>query len=406
MPRLHIPNIPLSLIAILALAIAVGTLSLELTSRGGNDEPTSSSGTGSRASEGFPEEFGRLFEIWDVLNQEHFQRDSWDPEILAEGAIRGLLGELDDPYAAYLSPQQYSLETQDFKGSFEGIGAQVAMKDGQITIIAPIPDTPADMSGVLPGDIILEIDGESTEGLGMQEAVIKIRGPKGDPVTLLVRRQAGGDPVTLTIFRDVIDVKSVVLQKLEGGIGHLRITNFGDTTFQEVVEALKELEDSNARGIILDLRNNPGGLLKTVVDVTGHFLDGGLVLYEKDSEDNRKDWNAKSGDSTDAIPVVVLVNEFSASGSEVLAGALMDRGRGTIIGVKTFGKGSVNTLRPLSDGSGIYFTVARWFTPNGTLIEGEGLEPEILVSQPEDGNEDRQMNVAIETLKTKIELSG
>ena len=404
MPRLHIPNISLSLIAIVALAIAVGTLTLELTSRGGNDGPTISSGTG--ASDSFPEEFGRLFEIWDVLNEEHFQRDSWDPEILAEGAIRGLLGELDDPYAAYLSPKQYSLETQDFKGSFEGIGAQVAMKDGQITIIAPIPNTPADMSGVLPGDIILEIDGESTEGLSMQEAVIKIRGPKGDPVTLLVRRQAGGDPVTLTIFRDVIDVKSVVLQKLAGGIGHLRITNFGDTTYQEVVEALQELEDSNARGIILDLRNNPGGLLKSVVDVTGHFLDGGLVLYEKDSEGSRKDWNAKSGDPTDDIPLVVLVNEFSASGSEVLAGALMDRGRGTIIGVKTFGKGSVNTLRPLSDGSGIYFTVARWFTPNGTLIEGEGLEPEILVFQPEDGNEDRQMDVAIETLKIKIGLSG
>ena len=206
----------------------------------------------------------------------------------------------------------------------------------------------------------------------------------------------------MTIIRDVVKVTSVKLRMLVGRIAHLRITSFSETTHQEVATALEKVKDFDARGIILDVRNNPGGLLSAVVVVTSHFIDDGLVLYEVDGRGKRRDWPVRSGGLATDIPLVLLMNEFSASGSEVLAGALMDNQRATVIGVNTFGKGSVNTLRQLSDGSGLYFTIARWYTPNGTLIEGEGLEPDIVVTQPEDGTEDLQLDKAIEVLEAKV----
>ena len=402
MRKLKVPITPLSLIAILALAVAIGSFGLQL-GRGGQD--TESSLTPANATallDGAPEEFNKLFEVWATLKLNHLNGESLDPDILSEGAIRGMLEALNDPYASYLSPQLRAMEAQDFKGFFEGIGAEVTVNDGQITVVAPLPDTPADGAGVLPGDIILEIDGESTEGITLLEAVSKIRGPRGEPVELVVLHKTGGEPVHLTIIRDVVKVTSVKLRMLVGRIAHLRITSFSETTHQEVATALEKVKDFDARGIILDVRNNPGGLLSAVVVVTSHFIDDGLVLYEVGGQGKRRDWPVRSGGLATDIPLVLLMNEFSASGSEVLAGALMDNQRATVIGVNTFGKGSVNTLRQLSDGSGLYFTIARWYTPNGTLIEGEGLEPDIVVTQPEDGTEDLQLDKAIEVLEAKV----
>ena len=390
----------LFLIVLLALGIAIGSLILQL---GRNDDGGSLSISGEvTTSEEVPQEFGQIFEVWLTLKRDHFDRESLDAGELTAGAIRGMLEALDDPYASYLDTEQYSLESQDLQGQFEGIGAEVTMRDGRITIVAPISDTPAEKAGIRPGDVIIEIDGESTEGFSLFQAVNKIRGTKGEAVELVVVHKTGGEPVTITIIRDVIEVKSVNMRILVGGIAHLKITSFTETTDQELVEALEKVAEFGAEGLIVDVRNNPGGLLSTIVKVTSRFIAGGLVLYEVDGRGTRRDWIAKSPGMTTEIPMVLLVNEFSASGSEVLAGALIDHERATVIGVKTFGKGSVNTLRSLSDGSGLYFTIARWYTPNGTLIEGQGLEPHIEVIRPEDDTEDVQLNKAIEVLQDQV----
>ena len=384
MRNFRIIGAALLLIVVLLVGIAVGN------------------GLSTGEPEGRAEGFGILQEIQDTLEREHINRDSLDTEKLTLDAINGMLRGLDDPYAAYLTPERHSVESQDLKGRFEGIGAQVEMRNGEIIIVSPMPDTPAEMAGIRPGDVILEINGGSTQGISLLEAVNQIRGPRGEAVHLVVLHKGDKDPVELTIIRDTINLVSVNLKMMVGRIAHIKITNFWGSTNQELVGALEKVSRFQARGLILDLRNNPGGLVSSVVDVTNQFIDDGLVLYEVRGDGERRDWAADSSGLATDIPIVVLVNEGSASGSEVMAGALMDHDRATVVGATTFGKGSVNTLRDLSDGSGLTFTIARWYTPGGTLIEGEGVEPDIAIGQPEDGLEDLQMDKAIEVLETKL----
>ena len=260
--------------------------------------------------------------------------------------------------------------------------------------------------GLKPGDVILEVDGESIRGLGLLEVVGRIRGEKGTTVRLLVRRMSSGASEELTIERGVIPIESVRLLMQVGRIGHLRITGFTGTTNDDLATAIERFERSKGLGMVVDLRYNPGGLVSSVVDVTSQFIDEGLVLYQIDARGDRRDWNLTPGGLALEIPVVVLVNEFSASASEVFAGAIMDHGRAEVIGATTFGKGSVNKLWPLSDGSGVNFTTARWFTPNGTLIEGEGIVPDVLQDASEDESEDLQLDRAIEALKELIAGGG
>ena len=352
--------------------------------------------------EGLPPEFARLAEVWTLLQREHVTGGQLDADKLSAGAIRGMLLSLDDPYASFLDAQEYGVEHQDLRGYFEGIGAQVAMRDGRVSILAPLPGTPAERAGIRPGDIILEINGESTVGLTLLEAVSKIRGPKGTTVALLVLHLDSPEPVQVTVERDVINLESVRLKMLPDGIGHLRISEFSDTTNDELKEALEEFRRQQGKGLVLDLRNNPGGLLHSVVDVASQFLDGGLVLYEVDAHGQRQDWEVRRGGSAKDIPMVVLINQFSASAAEVLSGALMDRQRATVIGATSFGKGSVNTLRQLQDGSGVYFTIAHWYTPNGSLIEGKGINPEVVVETPPTETEDAQLAKALEVLQQQM----
>lgn len=359
-----------------------------------------------QALDGLPTEFQRMAEVWDLLTRQHIDWDRLDGKALSDGAIRGMLQALDDPYAAYLTPDQFSVESQDIQGFFEGIGAEVGIRDGRITIIAPMPDAPAEKAGIRPGDIILEIEGESTQNLSLMEAVGRIRGEKGTPIELLILHLDSSEPQLIKIVRGVIPLESVRLIMQVGRIGHLRISTFTGTTNDELLKALERFERSQGAGLIVDLRNNPGGLLSSVIDVTSQFLEDGLVLYQIDAQDNRRDWQVKKGGKAKDIPMVVLVNEFSASASEVFTGAIMDHNRATVVGTLTFGKGSVNHLFRLSDLSGVNFTIAEWFTPEGALIEGEGLTPDVIQEPSEDESEDVQLDRAFELLQELIQRGG
>ena len=392
-----VTNLPIRK-ATLAVIVSL-SLTFLLVSCGAQQAVVEDQSTASPALQGLPDDFQRLSEVWDLLEKEHIDGDILDARVLSDGAIKGMLGALDDPYAAYLRPDQFRLETQDIQGFFEGIGAEVGIRGGLITILAPMPEAPAEKAGIRPGDVIIEIDGESAKGISLLEAVSKIRGKRGTAVDLLILHRNESDPVLISITRGVIPLTSVRLLMRMGGIGHLRMSNFSGTTNGEFEDALVRFEEAQGLGLILDLRNNPGGLVSSVVEVASQFMDDGLVLYQIDAQGRRTDWKLKRGGRALDVPLVVLVNEFSASASEVLSGALMDHGRATIIGTTTFGKGSVNNLWPLDDGSGLYFTIARWFTPSGVQIEGDGINPNIIQENPDDASEDVQLDRAIEILE-------
>lgn len=365
------------------------------------------SGGDNTSIEGLPPEFQRLAEVWELMNREHIDAAGLDPQVISDGAIRGMVRALDDPYASFLDQEQYSLEQEDIRGFFGGIGAEVGIRDGMMTVLSPMPDTPAEEAGVKPGDVILEVDGESIRDMSLLEVVRLIRGEKGTTVTLLIRHLRDRVAVSIEIERDIINLESISLLMQVGGIGHLRISGFTGTTGTELAEALERFERSKGKGLVVDLRNNPGGLVSSVVDVASQFIGDGLVLYQVDANGDRRNWGVKSGGKALDIPMVVLVNEFSASASEVFSGAIIDNDRGKIIGRTTFGKGSVNNVWPLNDGSGIIFTTARWFTPKGSLIEGEGIPPDVVLEPVEaDEDEDVHLDRAIEILKEEISRGG
>jgi len=352
-----------------------------------------------------PEEFNVLGEVWQSLERYYVNKDALDAEELSEGAIRGLLKALDDPHTSYLDAETYEVEWSAYEGSFEGIGAVVTMKDGELTVVSPIAGGPAEEQGVRAGDKVLEIDGEPTSGMNLTEAVLKIRGPQGTEVTLLILHQGETTPVEIEIIREEVKLDSIYLEMLPEDIAHIQITHFSERTHEELVAALNDAIDSAAEGIVLDLRNNPGGYLHVAVDVASEFLDGGTVVYQQDSEGRLDESQATSGGLATDLPLVLLVNEWSASASEVLAGALQDRGRATLVGNVTYGKGSINIIRELSDGSALYVTTARWLTPDGNLIEGVGLTPDFEVAITDEdvlNGHDPQLEFAIEYIKSQL----
>ena len=316
-----------------------------------------------------------IAETWDIILQDYVDKDSLDTETLIRGAIMGMVEALDDPHTAYLDAETYQLSLEDLEGKFEGIGASVGVRDEQIIIIAPIADSPADMAGIKAGDVILEIDGQSTLGMSLAEAVLKVRGPVGTAVTLLVLHEGEAETEEITIVRAEIEVPSVIFEMM-GDIAYIRIIHFAERTAEELSPVLESITQQAASGIIIDLRGNPGGYLDAVIDVAGFFLEEGVVVSMVDNEGQHTSYSVEPNEMVTNLPLVVLVDGSSASGSEVLAGALQDYGRATIAGSVTFGKGSVNVLHQLEDGSGLYITISRWLTPDGRLIEGEGLYPD------------------------------
>jgi carboxyl-terminal processing protease len=318
---------------------------------------------------------GTVSEAWDIIFEDYVEKDSLDAEALRQGAIKGMVEALDDPYTAYLDAETYQLSLSGLEGRFDGIGAAVTRRDDKIIIVEPFPDSPAEKAGIRANDEVLEIDGNSVSEMSLVEAVLLVRGPRGTPVKLLVLHDGETEPVEIEVVRDEIEIASVHFRMIED-IAYIKITDFSARTDDELLSALNSLIQENASGIILDLRRNLGGTLTSVVDVASRFLTEGIVVSVVDSQGSRTTRPVVHQEVTTDLPLVVLVDDYSASGSEVLAGALQDYSRATIAGSQTFGKGSVNILRRLSDGSGLYITFARWFTPHGRLIEGQGIVPD------------------------------
>jgi len=311
---------------------------------------------------------------------------------LVQGAIKGMLETLD-PHSAFMPPKMYKEMQEETKGRFEGLGLEITIKDGVLTVVSPIEGTPAFKAGILAGDQILKIEGELTKSLTLFDSVKRLRGPKGTKVTITIMREGLTKPRDYTLIREVIPIRSVRHELLEKQYGYIRLSQFQEKTDVEFDKALKALEEESKgslRGLILDLRNNPGGLLDQAVKISDRFIESGLIVsMEGRREEQKMRFNAHAQGTITRYPLVVLINGGSASGSEIVAGAIQDHGRGTLLGTQTFGKGSVQTIFPLKDGSGLRLTTAKYFTPSGRSIQAKGIAPDITIkpSRPEEEKE-------------------
>ncbi len=319
-------------------------------------------------------------EAWNAIVTNYVEPDTINTDNMSESAIRGMMAALNDPYSAYLDPQSYDLFESDLEGTFQGIGAQINLnKNGQPEIVAPLENSPAQKAGIKTGDIVLAVNGQSTAGKSLTEVVLQIRGPAGTTVKLTILHQGETTPVDIEVVRAKISTDTVTYE-MKGDTGYLKISQFDTTTNDEVNTALQSILEQNATGIIIDLRSNPGGIVPVVVNVASHFIKDGVVLTLVDNKENKESISVNPNGVFTDLPVVVLVDQYSASGAEVLAAALRDNSRATVAGVKTFGKGSYDTNFRLEDGSSIYLTIGRWLRPNGQLIEGKGIEPDYVLT--------------------------
>ena len=349
---------------------------------------------------GAPSELEPLWDTWVWLFDTQGGSDILqDPALLVRAAITGMLEALGDPHTGYVPPERYELEARSFAGEYEGIGAEI-YKRGSRFILSPMPDSPAELAGVRAGDSLVTVDGESVAEWSIYDAVSRVRGPKETPVALEVQHLGMEATVVLEVIRGVIDVESVFWNMMNDDTAYVRLRAFNHNTDEALRTVLEELQEQGAKGLVLDLRNNPGGLLSTTVTTTGYFLEEGLVTYEINAKGKRSEHLVTNGGLVPDLPMVVLVNQFSASGSEVMAGALQDHGRATIVGLRTFGKGSVSVFQGLSDGGGLYYSIARWYTPEGRLIEGEGLEPDVVVTGEAGSRGDPQLEKALALLRS------
>ncbi len=333
-------------------------------------------------SDALPFEDLRTFtEIFGRIKRDYVEPVS-DKKLL-EDAIRGMLSGLD-PHSAYLVSEEYQELKEGTTGQFGGLGIEVTMENGFIKVVSPIDDTPAQKAGIKTGDLIIRLDDEPVKGMSLADAVKKMRGEPGSKIVLTVVREGADAPLKLTLIRAVIKVKSVKSRLLEKNYGYLRISSFQSGTgegLKESLAALKKENGGNLKGLVLDLRNNPGGVLNAAVDVSDAFLKSGLIVYtEGRIENSEMRFNAAPDDLIDGAPMVVLINAGSASASEIVAGALQDQKRAVIMGEKSFGKGSVQTILPTSNGAAVKLTTARYYTPSGRSIQAEGIEPDIALA--------------------------
>lgn len=353
-----------------------------------------------------PEEvdFSLFWEVWKALEEKFFEPQKFDTQKMIEGAISGMLESLEDPYTVFFNPEETEEFIEEAKGIFEGIGAEIGIKKSQLLIIAPLEGTPAERAGLRSGDKILKIDGTITADLTIEEAVSLIRGPKGTEVVLTISREGWGESKEIKIIRATIKIPSLKWELIEQDIAHLKIYQFFEKTDDDFRKLAIEILNSPTKKIILDLRNNPGGYLEVVQEISGWFLERGDVVAIEDfgSGKEKKEYKAQGNEKFLDYPIVILINRGSASASEILAGALRDNRQTLMIGETSFGKGSIQELDELRGGSSLKITIAKWLTPKGELIADKGLEPDIKVEMTEEDYEqdrDPQLDKAIEIIK-------
>ncbi|MCH7604665.1 S41 family peptidase [Patescibacteria group bacterium] len=358
-------------------------------------------------------DFALFWEAWLTIQERFAAADQLDYQNMVYGAISGMVSSLEDPYTVFLTAEQTDVFLDDLSGSFEGVGMEIGIRKDQLTVIAPLEGTPAAKAGLRAGDKIMRIDDASTLDITIEEAVFLIRGPGGTTVVLSILRDDWDVTQDFAIVRDVIQIPTLSWELLastgeaggkEGNVAYIKINHFSEKARFEFVKMTSEILNSDAEKIVLDVRNNPGGFLEVAVSIAGAFLERGnvVVIEEFSSKDQSKNYEAKGNAVFASYPVVILINEGSASASEILAGALRDNRGVQLVGKKSFGKGSVQELERLSDDSSLKITVANWLTPNGTLITGDGLEPDIEVELTDEDFEelrDPQLDKALELIK-------
>ena len=346
-------------------------------------------------------DFSLFWDVWDALKKDYVDQADINEKEMFYGALRGLVASVDDPYTVFMDPLLSKEFEDDLAGTFEGIGAEIGIRDQILTIIAPLDGMPAQIAGLKAGDKVFAIDDESTMGISIDAAVRKIRGAEGTDVTLTISREGMDEVENITITRGVIVVKSVNTELRDDDILVVKITNFNGDTSNLFNDAVREILSKDPKGVILDLRNNPGGFLDTSIEVSSEWIEEGVVVIEQFSDDRQNEYLSRGRARLKDYLTVVLVNEGSASASEIVAGALRDHEEATIVGMQTYGKGSVQSLQEFSDGSSAKITVAKWMTPNGSSINKEGVTPDVVVDltiEDFEADLDPQMDKAVEIL--------
>lgn len=353
-----------------------------------------------------PEQLQKLFkpfwQAWELVSTLYVDQPV-NQELMMRGAISGMIDSLGDKHSSYLDPNMFEAASAHLEGEeYEGIGAWVDITGDYLTIISPMPGSPAEKAGLIPGDKVIAIDGEDMTGLDGEAVRLRVIGPKGSTVVLTIAREGVAEPFDVKVVREGIVVPTIAGKMLENRIGYIQIMTFGDTTEEDLVAAIKKLEKEEPKGLIIDLRNNGGGYLNTAIEVVSQFIPKGTVMYEVYGDGQEEEYKAIPGGLATNIPMVVLINQGSASASEIVAGAIQDLGRGYLVGEKSFGKGSVQTISELMDNQGaVRVTIARWLTPDRRQISEIGLDPDFQVAITEEdaaAGKDPQLEKAIEVL--------
>lgn len=389
--------------ALLLLTFGVG-FKLGRQKAGGEVSPIVDNIQGKEATASSSVDFSLFWDVWERVNRYYIDRKALNAQKMVYGAISGMVASLGDPYTVFLPPDQNKETKDDLGGRFEGIGAQLGVKEKKIVIVSPLKGSPAEKEGLRAGDVILKVDGEETASWTLPQAVSKIRGKKGTKVNLTIVHKNASSSADIAVTRDTIKVASVEWEVKNDKVIYLKLGRFGDTTTDEWTKAVDEISTlltrkGEIKGLVLDLRNNPGGYLSGSVFIASEFLDGGVVVIQESATKAKQTYEVNRKGRLLSIPMIVLINKGSASASEIVAGALKDRGRGRLVGETSFGKGSIQEAQELSHEAGIHITVAKWLLPSGKWINGSGIEPDIKIENDENNpDSDLQLEKAIESL--------